>query len=843
MTRRSFYRMKWLGSAPRIKKGISWGYPWKQGELEKNQVEKYQSLDESPIQTKIMAVWPDGSIKWTGHAAVLDHSTELVLSKEREFDGDEIATNKYNGIYINNNRLTAYFPKHGEGKSLLEWVKINNEIKLADFQVIIKVDGETIPALIDKVEIEENGAIKTVVKVTSLIQRNKEIMYQFETRFQFFANLNTIDITHTVIIGTSNNIEGLALNYKTNIVGESWNRHVRVGGDDGVYSEPAQLLLSRRHAIKNSLYSQQVRGEIVEISEENDEMLTHAKENAIWNNYKVSQLSSSHYEIKKQTDENHTFIKLGSGKRSKGMIYAGGRNGGTALVLNDFWEKYPASLRVDGLNEAATTITAWLWSPESEPIDFTHYSKRDHMLSAYEGMEEIRSTPIGIANTSRLTVALYDESPTSEDLWNMTLDTIDAPLIVMAPERYYETKVFGVWSLPNKENKTKKFLEKQMEELFNFYYKEVEQRDWYGFWNYGDVMHTYDPYRHMWRYDLGGYAWQNTELVPNMWLWQYFLRTGKEEVFRLAEAMTRHTSEVDVYHLGEYKGLGSRHNVLHWGCQCKEARISMAGLHRYYYYLTGDSRTKDLLEEVKDNEGVFERLEPLREFYSSNETTVPIRVGPDWAALVSNWFTYYELTGEKKYLDQIMVGIDSIYHTPMKLLSGPTYHFDPKTKQLHYFGTGNVGGYHMVISFGAPQVWLELAENIKNDGWNEMLAEFGRFYALSDKEKLIESGGDLNDKHFAWPMFATGMMAYAANYYKDEDLAKKIWDILLDPDKSGIPVPVLETLNEVKTWKNIREMPWISTNVVSQWCLNLMLCLELIGEYLPTINFMEEEHE
>jgi len=63
----------------------------------------------------------------------------------------------------------------------------------------------------------------------------------------------------------------------------------------------------------------------------------------------------------------------------------------------------------------------------------------------------------------------------------------------------------------------------------NFYKGEIERRRWYGFWNYGDVMHSYDKVRHTWRYDIGGYAWQNTELVPNMWLWYMFLRSGREE--------------------------------------------------------------------------------------------------------------------------------------------------------------------------------------------------------------------------------------------------------------------------------------------------------------------------
>ncbi len=62
--------------------------------------------------------------------------------------------------------------------------------------------------------------------------------------------------------------------------------------------------------------------------------------------------------------------------------------------------------------------------------------------------------------------------------------------------------------------------------------------------------------------------------------------------------MTRHTGEVDVYHLGRWKGLGSRHNVQHWGCSAKQLRISSAIYRRFYYYLTADERTGDLLDEL-----------------------------------------------------------------------------------------------------------------------------------------------------------------------------------------------------------------------------------------------------
>ena len=126
---------------------------------------------------------------------------------------------------------------------------------------------------------------------------------------------------------------------------------------------------------------------------------------------------------------------------------------------------------------------------------------------------------------------------------------------------------------------------------------QVEQRRWYGFWDYGDVMHTYDPRRHQWRYDVGGFAWDNSELSTDIWLWHYFLHSGRADVFRLAEAMTRHTGEVDVHHIGPFAPLGTRHGVQHWGDSAKQLRIATAVNRRYYYYLTGDERVGDLMRE------------------------------------------------------------------------------------------------------------------------------------------------------------------------------------------------------------------------------------------------------
>ena len=71
------------------------------------------------------------------------------------------------------------------------------------------------------------------------------------------------------------------------------------------------------------------------------------------------------------------------------------------------------------------------------------------------------------------------------------------------------------------------WLEEQLDRAAAFYEGEVEQRNWYGLFNYGDFMHTYDRERHVWRYDMGGYAWDNTDWCRTLVAVLMFMRTGR----------------------------------------------------------------------------------------------------------------------------------------------------------------------------------------------------------------------------------------------------------------------------------------------------------------------------
>ncbi|MES1194733.1 MAG: hypothetical protein ABUL65_02485, partial [Opitutus sp.] len=273
---------------------------------------------------------------------------------------------------------------------------------------------------------------------------------------------------------------------------------------------------------------------------------------------------------------------------------------------------------------------------------------------------------------------------------------------------------FGHWALPNNSSPAARWVEQQVNGLIDFYREQVDERSWYGFWDFGDIMHNYDFGRHDWRYDVGGWAWVNTELMPDMVLWYTFLRSGRPEIFRMAEAMTRHTSEVDVHHIGPFAPLGSRHNVNHWGDGAKQPRISHAGLKQFYYFLTTDERTGDLMREQIDADLTFSYLQkfnpshyvpdakgqpildaratpaPRPENFEPRPTTrAPVRqLNLEWMCYAMNWGMEAQRTGEPLWRDRIIA--------------------DMKTMAAAIGPDGKLPGRYFDMLFGGPENMFEL---------------------------------------------------------------------------------------------------------------------------------------
>src|SRR5262245_50968270 len=79
----SSVELKWLGDKPpATTMGISWGTPWPQGKVRKDQAFTLTTAGGKslPLQSWPLAWWPDGSIKWTGFATVAGPETTASLT-------------------------------------------------------------------------------------------------------------------------------------------------------------------------------------------------------------------------------------------------------------------------------------------------------------------------------------------------------------------------------------------------------------------------------------------------------------------------------------------------------------------------------------------------------------------------------------------------------------------------------------------------------------------------------------------------------------------------------------------------------------------------------------------
>lgn len=834
----------------------TFGSVWKPGEQKDTEfILKNESGEQIPVQSRAAAWWPDGSMKWLAHTAdsvKMGSSSLLLPAAESGSMGDEegiLIHETEDSFAVCTGPLTLTIPKTGDEQveMLAKDLRLNQTAVAARIYPVFQLERRTDSGrsrtvslhegLISTVSLEEAGPLQAVFCFGGCHVRGEEVSIPFVIRMYLGLHSAEVRLEHTALFDGQESrdyLKGMGIRTEVLLTGKAYERHVRFAADHRVLHEAAVMLESRIPRVPQTVLRQQLVGGFTEA--EADDAVTEAAGNLpVWNRYVMCQDYDSHFSIKKQTGAECCTLNCRQGKRALGAMAVSGRKEAVWFGIRDFWQKYPAGLEVNSLSRERSECTMWFYCPEAEAFDFRHYDTRSYPYTCYEGFEHVGASAVGIGVSSECSVVFAEAAPTDEGLLAYGERMQNPPVYVGTPEYYHEKHAFGHWSLPMKANETEVWLEAQMEQAFAFYQQEIEARSWYGLFDYGDVMHSYDSVRHCWKYDVGGFAWQNTELVPTYWLWLYFLRTGREDVFTMAEAMSRHCSEVDVYHFGPYQGLGSRHNVRHWGCSCKEPRIGMAGHFRFLHYLIGDRRLGDVMDDVKDADHATVNFSPAQNMQPEECKKASVRSGPDWSSFVSNWMTCYERTLDETYRRKIETGIDDIAAAPYGLASGPDYGYDVENAHLIYWGEReDTPNQHLQICMGGPQVWWETADMLGDDRLNELIARLGRFYYHSKEKKARLTAGRIVERPFSWPMFAAGIAGYSAGRTQNKELALKTWRILIgsltDLSIDGF-VPVTYGMGADDSI--LCEIPWISTNVTAQWCLNVIMCLEFIREYLP----------
>lgn len=866
--------VRWLDkTVPQAFSGTTWGVPWPKGKHPKQTTFSLQSKEGTsiPLQSWPTGYWPDGTLKWTAHA--VPGNIELATTYKLAPGIPEVPIHQVTTIDSNDNIqidtgiITATIAKHGD------WVVKNisraGKTMVRNGRLVCLLEDRSQPGIkqektftghIDAVTLEQSGPVRAIVKIEGRHASEDRDWLPFVLRFYFYSGSESVRVLHTIVFDGDENkdfISGLGLRFNVPMRGMLHDRHIRFSGaENGLFAEAVRGLTGLRLNPGNEVQQAQINGLATPpLSEWNRRVPSRLPYIPAYNDWTLDQTTADGFQIRKRTKEGHTWLTSAQGQRSNGFGYVGSPEGGVGFGLRNFWQSYPAQLDIRDAATDSAQVTVWMWAPNAQPMDLRSYHDglgQDTYAKQYNGGLEITyedyepgfDTPFGVARTSEIFLWALASTPSREKTIQLTAATRNPPVLTTTPEYLHTCGVFGdIWTPVDRSTPERTAIEDKLDWFFEYYQDQREQRRWFGFWNYGDVMHTYDADRHEWRYDIGGYAWDNSELSTDLWLWLSFLRTGRADVFRFAEAMTRHTGEVDVHHIGRFAPLGSRHNVLHWGCSAKQLRISTALNRRYYYYLTADERVGDLMQEQIEAGRTLLEVPPGRKLafadvqgdldraQTNDQNHIGLSVGTDWGSIAGAWLTEWERTGNEHMRSRLLASMQTLGQQPNGFFStGLIMNLD--TGAFNIAEPENVGVSHLNAVFGLMEVCAELIQLIDVPEFKKAWLQYCKLYSASDdeQERILGQSFDNNGLRQGH----SRLTAYAARAEQDDKLAARAWQ---EFGHSRGQIPAAQTLEKIlvtgpDVLRPVEEAPFVSTNGTAQFGLAAIQCLALVGDSL-----------
>ncbi|MBG6084298.1 exo-rhamnogalacturonan lyase family protein [Zhihengliuella flava] len=854
----------------RLAAGATFGVPWPRGALDADSDFALTTADGSsvPVQNWTTGWWPDGSIKWTAHAVGdgRDHAEAYTLAPGTPTQPETALSVKQQGsqTIVDTGVIRVTFAS--KGPHLIKKIERGSTV-IAEHGTLVaqrkdqpasdaaeKVTTEAFTARIDEVTVEQEGPVRAVVRITGRHEHGNRRWLPFDVRFYLYAGSDGLRLVHSFVFdgdAGTDFISGLGVQFSVPMRGEQYDRHIRfAGADRGVLAEAVRGITGLRRDPGEEVRAAQIAGQALPDPSTWDQRVTERLHwIPTWGEYSLTQLTAHGFEIHKRTKPGHSWIRVDADRRAGGLGYVGTPSGGLAFGLRNFWQLHPTELAVAGAETDAATATVWMYSPKADPMDLRFYhdglgqdtyeEQLDALNITYEDYEPEFGTPYGVARTSELMFWALDATPSNDEFADLAEANATPPLLQSTPEHMSSTGIFGSWAPVDRSTQARAAIEDNLDAMHAYYVGQTEQRSWYGFWDYGDVMHTYDGDRHQWRYDVGGYAWDNSELSTDMWLWYHYLRTGDATAFRYAEAMTRHTGEVDVYHLGDWAGLGTRHGVLHWADSAKQLRISNAGYRRFYYFLTADERVGDLMHSLIDADETFLKLDPYRKIredeYNPDPSALAVSNTTDWGSIALAWLAEWERNGDEIAKTKLLNGARTIAAMPNGWSQGGTLKYNmadgkfaEETEQ-----TVEVGSLDSV--FGLIELMTELVELLDEDDVREQWTTYCRLYNGTSDEQREATGHSWGSQNLRQSYSRAS--AYASVQLSDPDLAARAWKEFRT-GHAGYPEGHDFSTRRIEgsaVLKPVDEAD-LSTNASAQYGLAAIQNLALIGDHLEESN-------
>lgn len=319
-----------------------------------------------------------------------------------------------------------------------------------------------------------------------------------------------------------------------------------------------------------------------------------------------------------------------------GALRVGGAQAGMMAAIRNFKELAPKALTAD---HDRRRLRIELWPHDSAPMDVRRYSNYAHVaqLESAPAQQEdwvekgfYTTDPFFGVSRSHEILLTFDQgqenAPAAAE--SAAADFQSPPLLYAGWGHYAGTEIL----LPSSTQEEAPRSWESWTRITRFFLYHRELHAWYGFWNYGDIRHRFrrgygwthpaevlgrlvdgtlkdEPsVRNLrqldywppndWNYDNGAYGWTNTEGLPGLFLQHEYLRHGNRVVYFAAEAMARHARDVVIRQEGRWLGKGTRHGVQPWSDGNHEERQTTSTEYRLHYLLSGEGRTRDVVENL-----------------------------------------------------------------------------------------------------------------------------------------------------------------------------------------------------------------------------------------------------
>ena len=639
-------RVLWPHAFDRREQWAVGGVPFHRGELDPEEDVALRDADGAnlPLQTRELASWPDGSVKWLllvtrcdlvggdppGEGEAVDGADGLRLVRGEppgmRYRGVRVEDGA-DAVRVHTGPLSFTVPR--DESTLLSSVELDGRELLREggrpelfVAVADRETGERTrysdreSGTFRSVEVEEDGPCRAVVTVTGThVADDGATFGPYTVRLYAHAGETALRLAHTFVYDgypETDLVESLGVRVPTTV---DTPRHVTYGGAD----RP----VSRTYADRSEWDLQ-------------------------WTVADLYQETPDSYRVDKRVEAGKPPVEMESGDRSQGWLGISTDDAGVAVGVRDAWQQAPTALRAEPGDGA---VTAFLWPDRGEALDLRRYSDSAYgKIYECPAEAEDMTTPAmptmnahGVSKTHDVRLQFHDGDVEGTDLAAGFAAFDDPPRLTAPLDRIADTAVFGRYAPaapPGYEEQ-----HEWLEEGFEFVSQEQAHRGWYGVLDYGDIVRAYDRDTHQWTNDEGGHGWLNTEFQPDQWLWYCFLTTGRYDAFEFAEAMTRHTGDVDVLQTGPWWGIGSRHGVQHFSDGDREIRVSMPGARRIHYYLTGDERSRDVIELALSRYQTMQREEG-RTWLGFDEE---LYARTDVASALFAYYVAWELTGSDHY--------------------------------------------------------------------------------------------------------------------------------------------------------------------------------------------------